>query len=100
MLVFAFYAEEGEQHQKDKQVVHRQRLLYQVARNELHCLLVRIDRIEEINPQAEQKRHGYPHDGHPQRFAYIHLMLPFPAKHRQVDQQHYNYKDIEQNPCP
>ena len=54
MLVFAVNPKEGEQHQEHKQVVHRQRLLYEVASEELHCLLVRLSRIEEIDTNTEE----------------------------------------------
>ena len=53
MLVFPLDAEEGEQHQEDEKVVHRQRFLYQVACQELHRLLMRIARIEQVDTAAE-----------------------------------------------
>ena len=64
MLIFAFDAEEREQHEKHKQIVHRQRLLYQVACKKLQSHLVRVAWIKEIDACAEQQRDAYPHRSH------------------------------------
>ena len=46
VLILPLDAKEREQHEEHEQVVHRQRLLYQVARQKLHRLFVRFHRIE------------------------------------------------------
>ena len=77
MLVFALDAEEGEQHQEDEKVVHRQRFLYQVACQEFHRFLMRIARIEQVDTTTEQQRYANPYGSHLQCFRHLHLMLAF-----------------------
>ena len=64
MLVFPLYAEEGKEHQEDEEIVHRERLLYQVSCQKLHRLLMGGNRVEEIDADAEQQRDCYPHSSH------------------------------------
>ena len=100
MLVFPFHAEEREEHQEHKQIIHRQRFLYQITRQELHRLLMRVARVEVIDAYAEDHRHGNPYDSHLQGLADTDLMLTFLAKRLQVDDQHDEHQHIEQYPCP
>ena len=100
MLVLTLNAKKREEHQKHKEVVHRQRFLYQIARQKLHGFLVRRNGIEQINSSAKQERNAYPYCRHLQGLLDIHLMLSFPAKHFQVGIQHDENKYIKNNPSP
>ena len=100
VLKLALNAKIGKKHQENEEVVHRQRLLNQIARQELHRLLVRFNGIEEVDARTEHHRHGYPHTRHLQSLADVHLVLAFVSKHLQVGNQHQHHQHIESNPSP
>ena len=100
VLVFALDAEEREQHEEHKEVVHRQRLLNEIACQKLHCLFVRLDRIPEVDSCTEQQRHANPYGGHLKCFFHTDFMLTFLAEHLQVGNQHNEYQYVENNPSP
>ena len=100
VLVLALNAEEGEEHEEDEEVIHRQRLLYEVARQKFHGLAVRVDGIEQVDGAAEQQRDAYPDGRHLQRLGNVDLMLSFLAEHLQVGNEHDEHQNIEHNPRP
>ena len=100
VLVLPLDAEEREEHQEHEEVVHRQRLLYQVACQKLHRLLVRIDGVEPVDACTEHQRHGYPDGRHLQGLPYANLVLTIPAERLQVDHQHGQHQHIKQYPSP
>ena len=100
VLVFPLHTEEGEKHQEHEKVVHRQRLLNQVARQELHRLLLRLYGIEQPDACAEHQRHGNPDNCHLQGLRDTDLMLTFLAKRLQVDIKHGDDQHIKQGPRP
>ena len=53
VLVFAFNTEEREQHEEHEEVVHRERFLDEIACQKLHCLLVRLYGIEQIDASTK-----------------------------------------------
>ena len=56
--------------------------------------------IEELDTDTEEQRYTNPDGRHDQSFTHIDLMLTFPAKRLQVDQQHDEDQYIERNPNP
>ena len=95
MLVLALDAEEGEEHEEDKEVVHREGFLDEITCEELHGLLVGIAWVEELNAGTEEQGHANPDGCHDQGFAHADLMLALPAKRLQVDEQHDEHQHIE-----
>ena len=100
VLIFAVDAEEREEHEEHEEVVHRQRLFYQIACEEFHGFLVGIHRIEEVDAGTEHQRDAYPDACHFQRLFDTDLMLAFLAEHLQVGNQHDKHQYVEQNPRP
>ena len=99
VLVLAFYAEEREQHEEHEEVVDGERLLDEVAGEELQRLLVRVDGVEEVDACAEQQRHDNPDDGHVQGFADAHLVLSLAPERLQVDGKHEKHHCVEKYPA-
>ena len=95
VLILSLYAEEREEHEEHKQVIHRQRFLDEVAREELQGLLFRFDGVEKVDADAEQQRNSYPHARHAQRLTNAHFVLPFSPEGFQVDGQHKQHQCVE-----
>ena len=100
VLVLALYAEVGEEHEEHKEVVHRQRFFNKVAGKKLHCHLVGLGGVEQVDGGAEQQRHSYPHGSHYERLSDAHLVLSFLTEQLEVGYQHKQHRCVENHPCP
>ena len=100
VLVFRLDTEEGEEHEEHEEVVHRQRLLNDIASQELHRLLMRLHGIPQKDAKTKYQRHTDPNGGHLQCFGYTDLVLAFLAERLQVDEQHDEDQHIKQDPRP
>ena len=53
MLILTLDAKEGEKHEKNKQIIHRQRFLNEITCQEFHRFLVGIIRVEQLDASTE-----------------------------------------------
>ena len=102
-LLFERHGEVAEEHHEDEHVIHRQRLLNQVAGDELERLAVRhlaAEAAVQVAPHQCGEGHCQHHpgdhpgrgllDGHP-----VHLLA---AEHEQVERQHGQHEHDEAGP--
>ena len=104
-LVFGGDVEGREDQQEDEHVVHRQRLLDQIAGEEFQRLAVgdlRPGRAAQIPPQAgiEQQRQADPDQRPGGRLLDADLVRLAAAEHEQVERQHDQHEGDEGGPHP
>ncbi|MNS80624.1 hypothetical protein D3C72_1143130 [compost metagenome] len=105
LALFLRHREVAHDHQEDKDVVHRQRLLDQVAGQELQADLVGHDlagRLVQVEPEAavEGQRQRDPADGPPQGLLEGDLVRATMAHQYEVDQQGDDHHRCEAAPQP